>query len=136
MSVQASPQFLSAQANPPQPVPRRATLVMQSSGFAPAVRSGGVCDSWSRLYQAGDLLVDLMLRPDASGALLQGQLLADGAEVGGSARLTLSRDGHPADHCRADAQGGFDLRLERSGRYGLQIEFGGALLALPDIEVH
>lgn len=56
---------------------RIATLLMESHGLAPDVRSTSFASRmvWSKLYQAGSYFVDLHLAPDERGLRLRGEIM-------------------------------------------------------------
>jgi hypothetical protein len=61
---------------------RYATLMMESRGLAPHVRSGGFSESWSRLYRTDDYFIDITWQQEGHGGVIRGQVLsADGKDV-------------------------------------------------------
>lgn len=111
-----------------------AELRLESSGLAPTVRSLSYVHGWSRLYQAGPYLIDLMLEPRRGGARLVGQVLPpegivdDDAGVrlrgGGIERRTILEDG-----------GGFIVDLPAGDAFDLAIDLATAELYVPEIGV-
>lgn len=111
-----------------------AELKLESSGLAPTVRSLSPVHGWSRLYQAGPYLIDLMLEPRRGGARLVGQVLPSDGIVdedagvrllgGGIERRTILEDG-----------GGFIVDLPAGNAFDLEIDLGETELLVSEIGV-
>jgi hypothetical protein len=128
----------------------RASLVFDSRqpGLAPAgVRSAGVLDgSWQLLYRAGDVDVDLLVRPNQDGRTLhvRGQALSLGGDSVGTGTVELL----PADVPRrlhgpveaaargeVAADGEFALANLGRGRYDVLLRLGTREIELSDVEL-
>lgn len=94
-----------------------ATLIMESNGFAPSVRSATFTQRWSRLYQAGPYFLDMTLKPEGKGALLQGQVLhQDGAALPADALMVLGSNGE----ARLGATGDFQFFIDEVSELSLE----------------
>ena len=107
---------------------------MESRGLAPAVRSVDFSGTWSKLYKAGDVYLDMTLKPAAKVASLQGQLLTEGTRAL-QGEIKLLKDGAVLASTMLGADADFGLNVAQPGVYALELELGGKTLAISDIEV-
>ena len=111
-----------------------AVLVMESRGLAPAVRSMDFSGTWSKLYRAGDVYLDMTLKPAAKAASLQGQLLTEG-ERALRGEIKLIKDGTVLASTMLGADADFGMNVAQPGLYGLELELSGETVAISDIKV-
>lgn len=121
-----------------------ATLLMESHGLAPDVRSASFSSIqvWSKLYQAGSYFVDLTLGPDDQGRRLRGEILTrDDAPLPGAGTVTLhDRSGEMvASASLGDTSNGGDtefvFQVEDIDDYRLEVIFEQETLSVTGIEV-
>lgn len=114
-----------------------AVLVMESRGYAPAVRSISFGGNWSKLYQAGERYLDMNLKAGERSALLQGQLLGEGLEGPLSGRVTLA----PLEPTGAtlevavERDGSFRLEPDTVGHYRLELALSDGAIVIDDLEL-
>lgn len=116
-----------------------ATLVMQSEGYAPQVRSHGYTASWSRLYQSDGLFVDLCFTPKRHQKTLTVQVLsADGVPAPvSSLQLVPGPEAQQGDTLQGNLDGGgyASFGLEHDGDFDLVVELAEATLVIPNLPV-
>lgn len=113
---------------------RDAILVMESRGIAPSVRSAAFTGVWSKLYQAGNLYLDVTLKPGAKTASLQGQLLSEG-DLSVSGKVNLFRDSNILSSVPLGHEVGFGLTIDEPGDYRLELDLGTETIGVGGIEV-
>ena len=113
-----------------------ATLVMESKGFAPAVRSAALSGAWSKLYQADAYYLDMTLTPSGKTARLQGQLLmSDGGELP-SGTIALYQGEEVVQSVPVGAAGDFYLDIAEAHQYGLSVELDSTVLHVVGLDVN
>ena len=114
----------------------RAVLVMESKGFAPAVRSAAFSGAWSKLYQADDYYLDMTLTPSGKTARLQGQLLAsDGGQLP-SGTVALYQGEEVVQSVSVGAAGDFYVDIEEAHQYRLSVELDDSVLSVSGLEIN
>lgn len=113
-----------------------ATLIMESHGFAPNVRSqafaGGV---WSKLYQQENHYVDIELKPLAEGRSLIGEVMSvtDGTQASGS--VSLYANGELVSYSSLAAGAGFHLPIEQAGHFELVVQLDNKQITVSDLVI-
>ena len=108
---------------------QKATLVMESRGFAAQVRSTKLSNLWSRLYRAEGILLDMSCRPEGSGLRLQGQVLnAENTDKPLKGEISLYQD-NQVFRTELDAAGGFGFSLD-AGYYRLEAKLAETSLEI------
>ena len=113
-----------------------AVLVMESTGFAPAVRSAAFSGAWSKLYQADDYYLDMTLTPSGKTARLQGQLLAsDGGQLP-SGTVALYQGEEVVQSVSVGAAGDFYVDIGEAHLYHLSVELDDTVLSVSGLEIN
>lgn len=118
-----------------------ATLLMESHGLAPSVRSTSFASTevWSKLYQAGAHFVDLSLRPGDRGLALRGEILtqSDAPLASGGTAILRDRQGATIGTTEFGGAGenGFLFPIGQSGSYRLEIALDDELLCVGGLEI-
>ena len=113
-----------------------ATLVMESKGFAPAVRSAAFSGAWSKLYQADAYYLDMTLTPAGKTARLQGQLLAsDGGQLP-SGTVALYQGEAVVQSVPVGAAGDFYVDIGEAQQYCLSVELDDAVLRVSGLDIN
>lgn len=113
----------------------QAILVMDSRKTAHALRSQNFSGTWSQLYKAGDCYLDLSLRPEASGAILQGNIVAEPGRYLNMKGLVFVRKGQTDLSTSISPSGSFRLELDKSGQYGLEIVLPNQVISINKLEI-
>ena len=110
-----------------------AVLLMESKGLAPKVRSFSFSDNWSRLYKAGDYVIDMSCETQGKTSSLKGQVLVEGkSELSPDAVITLQAGGSGEQaQTRFDSWGQFKLELAQQGSYELSFKLPDATITIP-----
>ena len=112
-----------------------AVLVMESKGFAPAVRSAAFSGAWSKLYQADDYYLDMTLTPSGKTARLQGQLLAaDGGQLPGGT-VALYQGEEVIQSVPVGAAGDFYIDVSAAHQYRLSVELDDTVLSVSGLDI-
>ena len=107
---------------------------MESRGLAPSVRGVGFHSDWSRLYQAEEFYLDLMLKPKDKKASLLGQLLnEDGIALVGDVELLRGDESLGLMTLGRDAD--FFMEIEEAGNYELKITLSDSTIIVGDLAV-
>jgi hypothetical protein len=121
-----------------------ATLLMESHGLAPDVRSNSFASLkvWSKLYQAGSYFVDLALGPGEHGLGLRGEILTqDETPVPSEGTVTLhDRTGEimasaSLGDASNNAEAAFVFDVEHIDDYHLEVVFEQEVLSVAGIDV-
>ncbi len=113
-----------------------ATLVMESKGFAPTVRSAAFSGAWSKLYQADAYYLDMTLTPAGKTARLQGQLLAsDGGQLP-SGTIALYQGEEVIQSVPVGAAGDFYVNIGEAHQYRLSVELGDTVLSVSGLDIN
>ena len=113
-----------------------AVLVMESKGFAPAVRSAAFSGAWSKLYQADDYYLDMTLTPSGKTARLQGQLLAaDGGPLP-EGTVALYQGDEVVQSVSLGAAGDFYADVSEAHQYRLVVEMDDAILSVSGLNIN
>ena len=113
-----------------------ATLVMESKGFAPAVRSAAFSNAWSKLYQADAYYLDMTLTPTGRAARLQGQLLAsDGGQLP-NGTVALYRGDIIVQNVPVGEAGDFHINIGETHEYRLNVELDNAVLSVTGLDIN
>lgn len=118
-----------------QPHNVQAKLVMDSRKTLVSVRNQNLSGSWSQLYKAGDLYLDLSLRSNGLESVLMGHLVADAAAAipsHATARLTSEKNESYASDI--SPTGSFRLPAQR-GLYRLELSLDGLNITVDRLEV-
>ena len=120
--------------NSPSKNTHEAQVIMVSHGLGPAVRST-FSSVWSKLYQWNEYLIDVELKPEGNSALLQGQVMTEGAFLTNDALVHLfdNTGSHLESHNLGET-GDFTLALDQIGNYQIGIEFEAEMISLNSIE--
>ena len=113
-----------------------ATLVMESKGFAPAVRSAALSGAWSKLYQADAYYLDMTLTPSGKTARLQGQLLIGDGGALPSGTVALYQGKEVMQSVPVGAAGDFYLDIAEAHQYRLSVELDDTVLAISGLDVN
>ena len=113
-----------------------ATLVMESTGFAPAVRSAAFNGTWSKLYQAEAYYLDMTLTPAGKTARLQGQLLASDGGQPPSGTVTLLQGDEVRQSVSVGVAGDFYVDIGEAHEYHLSVELSDTVLSVPGLDVN
>ena len=113
-----------------------AILVMESKGFAPAVRSAAFSGAWSKLYQANDYYLDMTLTPSGKSARLQGQLLAaDGGQLP-EGTVALYQGDEVVQSVSLGAAGDFYADVAEAHQYRLVVEIDDTVLSVSGLDIN
>ena len=128
---------MNAVLDAPDTVRHDAVLMMEAKGLAPAVRSGALSKTWSRLYQGGPYQVDMMMSLEGDSARLVGQLIAaDGPGLPGAGTISLFEGERLVELSPIDEAGSFMLDLAPEGCFSLEVGFPGETLRIADLSCH
>jgi len=117
----------------PNPIPMEAILVMDSRKTSHAIRSQNFSGAWSQLYKAGNFYLDLSLKPQNDGAILQGHIVAEpGQDTNG---LVFVRTDQANQSIAISPTGSFRLALQEPGQYGLEIVLQDQVVRVGKLEV-
>ncbi len=115
---------------------QQATLIMESRGLAPQVRSFHFTDLWSRLYKTEDYFLDITCKPDGDVSQLTGQvMLSSGLEPQEEAFIVLYKQDKEIAQSGLDAFGQFRLNIEEHGLFDLQVRFPRAQITVPQLSI-
>lgn len=113
-----------------------ATLVMESRGFAPAVRSTAFSGVWSKLYQADVYYLDVTLTPSGRTARLQGQLLKDdGGQLPGGT-VALYQDDEIVQSVPVGAAGDFYVDISEAHQYRLSVQLADTVFSVTGLDIN
>lgn len=119
-----------------KPSPVQAILVMDSRKTSHALRSQNFSGAWSQLYKAGDFYLDLSLKPEAAGAILQGHIVADPSLYSHLHGLVLLRKNQANLSAPLGSTGSFRVVLEEPGDYGLEIVLQDQVFRVEKLEIN
>ena len=115
---------------------QQATLVMESRGLAPQVRSFHFTDLWSRLYKTDDYFLDITCKPEGELSQLSGHImLSSGLEPEESANIILYKDNQEITQAGLDDFGQFKLDVDMQGTFDLEVQFGDARITVPQLTI-
>lgn len=115
---------------------QEATLIMESHGFAPNVRSQAFNSAvWSKLYQQEDHYVDIELKPLQDGRSLIGEVMSvsDGTQATGS--VSLYANGELVSYASLEAGAGFHLPIAQAGHFELVVELDNKQITVSDLVI-
>lgn len=112
-----------------------ATLVLESRGLAPQVRSAAFSDIWSRLYQAEDYVLDLSCQAEGKLSRLQGQVMVDASPDTPIGQVTLLNNSGEISSARLDSFGQFQLNVSEPGDFRLRVETPNRTFAVSNLHV-
>ncbi len=116
------------------PTPLQARLVMDSRKTLSSVRNQNLTGSWSQLYKADHLYLDLSLRNSTGESLLLGHLVSDPSSpipLQATARLV----GEQEEYATAiSSMGSFRLPVQ-SGVYRLELDLVNSHIAVDKLEL-
>lgn len=113
-----------------------AILVMESRGFAPAVRSAAFSGAWSKLYQADAYYLDMTLTPSGKTARLQGQLLKDdGGQLPGGT-VALYQGDEVVQSVPVGAAGDFCVDVGEAHQYRLSVQLGDTVVSVSGLDIN
>lgn len=119
-----------------KPTHMEAILVMDSRKTSLALRSQNFSGAWSQLYKAGDFYLDLNLKPETTGAILQGHIVAEPGVLSDLGGMVFLRTNNLQSFSAPIAPtGSFRLTLEEPGEYGLEIVLQDQVLRVGQLEV-
>jgi hypothetical protein len=109
------------------------TLLMESKGWAPRVRSLSFSDNWSRLYKAGDYIIDMSCASKGQSSNLKGQILLEGShEARSDAAISLyNKKSGEVGEAQLDEWGQFQLGIAEQGIYDLTLKLSDATITIP-----
>lgn len=114
---------------------KEAILIMDSRSTPSGVRSAGFGSAWSKLYKAGGVYLDLSLKPEAGGAVLLGQVIAEAKLPRVRSLTLLGGEGAALATGVVNEYGGFRLELKAKGDYALEFNLGAETFKLDGLEV-
>lgn len=114
---------------------KEAILIMDSRGARSGLRGSGLSASWSRLYKAGGVYLDLSLKSEENGAVLLGQVITESKHPRVRSLTLLGSGGTPVAASQVSDYGGFRLELKDKGDYTLEFNLGGEIFKMDDLEV-
>jgi len=114
---------------------KEAILIMDSRSTPSGVRSSSFSSSWSKLYKAGGVYLDLSLKSEGNGAVLLGQVIAE-SKLPKVRSLTLrGGEGDTLATGMVNEYGGFRLELKTKGDCSLEFNLGSETFKLDGLEV-
>lgn len=112
-----------------------AKLVMDSRKTLVAVRGQNFTGSWSQLYKAGDLYLDLSLRNNGIESVLMGHLVTDASSpVAPLSKARLTSEKNQTYMSDINSTGSFRLPAQR-GLYRLELELQGVGITIDRLEI-
>lgn len=115
---------------------QQATLVMESRGLAPQVRSFHFTDLWSRLYKTEDYFLDITCKPEGEVSQLSGQImLSTGLEPNQEAHIVLYQNNSQVAQSGLDSFGQFKLDVNKHGTFDLEVKFADARITVPQLTI-
>ena len=116
---------------------QQATLVMESRGLAPHVRSFHFTDLWSRLYKTEEYFLDITCKPEGEVSQLSGQImLSSGLEPNQNAQVVLYHNDHEIAQAALDGFGQFKLNVTKHGSFDLEVKFQEARITVPQLTIY
>ena len=100
----------------------KATLILESRGLAPQLRSAPFNAMWSRLYQAENYVLDLSCKAQGRHSSLQGHLMLDSSPDIPSGTVTLLCADEELGRATLDAFGQFQLNIDKPGKFQLRVD--------------
>ena len=94
-------------------VKMEATLVLESRGFAPQLRSAPFSAGWSRLYQAENYVLDLSCKVQDKHSSLQGHIMLDSNPEIPVGSVTLLHADEELACATLDAFGQFQINMRQ-----------------------
>ena len=114
-----------------------ASLVMESRGLAPEVRSFHFTDLWSRLYKTEDYFLDITCKPQGDQSQLSGQvMLNNGRDATERAQIVLYQHNQAVAEADLDDLGQFKFDVEKNGIFDLELKFNEARITVPQLFIH
>lgn len=114
---------------------KEAILIMDSRSAQKGLRGSGLSASWSKLYKAGGVYLDLSLKLEGSGAVLLGQVITESKQPKVRTLTLLDSGGAPVASSPVSDYGGFRLELKDQGDYALEFSLGGETFKVEGLEV-
>lgn len=113
----------------------QASLLVESKGEAPSVRSAALSITWSRLYKANDYHIDLACQSRDGAAELRGQLLPPAASVPKGTASLHHLSNQKRTSVPLSSSGTFLFTLEKMGAYRLTLELEEAKLTIDKLDI-
>jgi hypothetical protein len=114
---------------------KEAILIMDSRSAQSGLRGSGLSASWSKLYKAGGVYLDLSLKAEGNGAMLLGQVITESKHPKVRSLTLLGPGGTPVAASQVSDYGGFRLELKGKGDYALEFNLGGETFKVDGLEV-
>ena len=112
-----------------------ATLVLESRGLAPQLRSTAFSAMWSRLYQADDYVLDISCRAQGRHSSLQGHVMRDSGLDLSSGQVTLIHRQEELSSATLDAFGQFQMDINVPGRFELRVDMADRSFDVSDLRI-
>ena len=113
----------------------QASLVVESRGEAPSVRSAASTVAWSRLYKADDYHIDLAFQAHTDATELRGQLLPPSATVPRGNVSLYNLSDQQSTSVPLSSSGTFLFPVTKAGPYSLTLKLEGATLAIDSLDI-
>ncbi|MBF6593055.1 MAG: hypothetical protein IVW51_01245 [Thermaceae bacterium] len=114
---------------------KEAILIMDSRSSQSGLRHSGLSASWSKLYKAGGVYLDLSLKSEGSGAVLLGQVIAESKHPRVHSLSLHGVEGTAVATSPVNEYGGFRLELKEKGDYSLEFNLGAESFKVDGLEV-
>ena len=112
-----------------------ATLVLESRGFAPQLRSAPFSAGWSRLYQAENYVLDLSCKVQDKHSSLQGHIMLDSNPEIPVGSVTLLHADEELACATLDAFGQFQINIDRSGHFHLRVDVTSQSFSVSNLRI-
>lgn len=117
------------------PMPRKEAILIMDSRNTPtsAVRHQPIYSTWSKLYKAGDMYLDLSLKADGKATFLVGQVIAEAHQP---VALSVVLQGPSKRNTSAvNEYGTFRLIVPEKGDHVLEFDLGEETFLVRGLEV-
>ncbi len=117
------------------PMPHKEAILIMDSRTTPAsaVRYQSFRGTWSKLYKAGDMYLDLSLKAEGRGAVLVGQVIAEAYQP---MVLNVALYGPSQRETGAVSEYGiFRLNIHEKGEHVLEFDLGKETFLVRGLEV-
>ena len=111
------------------------TLVMESRGIAPQVRSLANSCYWSKLYRAGQYFLDLSCKSNDASHVIRGHLFAESGYEVVKGKINLNQLNDAPIQANLSNFGEFKLDVLESGCYELEVSLEGQSLKIPQFVI-
>jgi hypothetical protein len=120
-------------SNPPSSR-KEAILIMDSRNLpSAAVRCQNFHGTWSKLYKAGDMYLDLSLKAEGRGAMLVGQVLVE-VQKPVALNVTLHSPSR-SNTSPVNEYGNFRVSIQEKGDHVLEVDLGEETFLVRGLEV-